>query len=128
MDERGDGQVTAGEAVALADRFVQGGRGGFWSASIERTRRLLAKAETVYETLLGFVDSGCSPFTVDELNGIIREIDTDLAALLASPPPVADDDDGDHASVPQSQLMIIIVAAATATGCGGERQLQMRKS
>uniref|UniRef100_A0A0D3GD45 Uncharacterized protein n=1 Tax=Oryza barthii TaxID=65489 RepID=A0A0D3GD45_9ORYZ len=106
-------------------------KAGWILERVERTRRLLAKAEAVYETLLGFVDSGCSPFTVDELNGIIREvdlvtdtvicpsvqqIDADLAALLASPPV----DDDDHASVPQGQLMIIIVATATATGGDGD--------
>uniref|UniRef100_A0A0E0DXB7 Uncharacterized protein n=1 Tax=Oryza meridionalis TaxID=40149 RepID=A0A0E0DXB7_9ORYZ len=158
-------------------------KAGWILERVERTKRLIAKADTIYETLLGFVDSGCSPFTVDELNGIIREvdlvtdtvicpsvqqIDADLAALLASPPtllgfvdsgcspftvdelngiirevdlvtdtvicpsvqqidadlaallasPPVDDDD--HGSVPQSQLMIIIVATATATGGDGD--------
>uniref|UniRef100_A0A0D3GD47 Uncharacterized protein n=1 Tax=Oryza barthii TaxID=65489 RepID=A0A0D3GD47_9ORYZ len=113
MDER--------EAMArsLLAKLSHSPRPGWILERVERTRRLLAKAEAVYETLLGFVDSGCSPFTVDELNGIIcevdlvtytvicpsvQQIDTDLAALLASPPPVVVVD----ASVPQGQLMIII--------------------
>nr|BAX24959.1 hypothetical protein [Oryza punctata] len=77
---------------------------------VERTKRLLTMVEAVYEELLGFVDSGYSPFTVDELNDIIREVDfvkdtvilpsiqriyTDLAELLASAPVDY------HASVPQ---------------------------
>ncbi|KAF0901541.1 hypothetical protein E2562_003519 [Oryza meyeriana var. granulata] len=77
---------------------------------VARTNRLIATTETIYEKLLTIVDSGYPPFTVYELNKIMREVwfvtdtvirpsieqmDTDLVVLLA----LAAVDD--HASTPK---------------------------